>query len=509
MFGGLNPLFGGLILILGIVVGYFIRRAIALNQASSLERKAKEELDSAEAKSKETVLAAKSEAAALIERAQREEKEGKQELRRLEERLLNKEDALAKEKSDLDKREETLHKEMERVRGVEEKAREAEEKTAKEIERVAGLTRDEARTKLFEEFQVEHRGELAEMLAELEREKKEAVEAKSLEIITGAIQRYARSSIADVTTTVFHLPNEEIKGKIIGREGRNIRSFERATGVEVIIDETPESLLLSSFDPMRRELARMALEKLIADGRIQPAKIEEKVEESKQELDARILKIGEESAYEVGILDLPKEILKLLGRLNYRTSYGQNVLIHSIEMAHISGMIAAELKLNVDVAKRGALLHDIGKAIDHEVEGTHVELGRKILKKYGISEDVVKAMEAHHEEFPYATPESYVVAAADAISAARPGARRDTLEKYLKRLDDIEKVVKTFEGVKEAYAVSAGREVRVFVTPEKIDDFGALQLAKQIAAKIQSDVAYPGEIKVTVIREVKAVEIAR
>jgi len=509
MFGGLTPLWGAGILVLGFVIGYFVRRAVALNQVSSLERQAKEKLEAAEAEAKEKVLAAKSEAASIIEAAQKEEKERSQELRRLEERLLNKEDALEKEKSDLGRQKEELRKESERVKILEEKTRAAEEKTLKEMERIAGLTREEAKTKLFQELQTEHREELAEMLARLEREKKEAVEAKSLEIITGAIQRYARSSIADVTTTVFHLPSEEIKGKIIGREGRNIRAFERATGVEVIIDETPESLLLSSFDPMRRELAKMALEKLIADGRIQPAKIEEKVEEAKQELENRIQKIGEEAAYEVGILDLPKEILKLLGRLNYRTSYGQNVLIHSIEMAHIAGMIAAELKLNVEVAKRGALLHDIGKAIDHEVEGTHVELGRKILKKYGIAEEVIKAMEAHHEEYPYSTPESYVVAAADAISAARPGARRDTLEKYLKRLEDIEKVVKSFEGVKEAYAVSAGREVRVFVTPEKIDDFGALQLAKQIAAKIQSDVAYPGEIKVTVIREVKAVEVAR
>ena len=497
------------LLVLGAVIGYFVRRTLALSQLSSLERKTREELESAESKAKETILAAKSEAASIIEEAQKEEREQKYELRRLEERLLNKEDSLAKEKTDLEKREAAVHEEALRVKSVEEKARVAEEKVIKEIEKVAGLTREEARGKIFEEFETEHRGELAEMLAKLEHEKKEAVEAKAGEIITSAIQRYARSSIADVTTTVFSLPGEEIKGKIIGREGRNIRAFERLTGVEVIIDETPESLLLSSFDPMRREMAKMALEKLIADGRIQPAKIEEKVEEARQELEARIEKIGEESAYEVGILDLPKEILKLLGRLNYRTSYGQNVLLHSIEMTHIAGMIAAELRLNVEVAKRGALLHDIGKAIDHEVEGTHVELGRKILKKYGIADEVIKAMEAHHEEFPYATPESYVVAAADAISAARPGARRDTLEKYLKRLEDIEKVVKTFEGVKEAYAVAAGREVRVFVTPEKIDDFGALQLAKQIAAKIQSDVQYPGEIKVTVVREMKAVEVAR
>jgi ribonuclease Y len=305
------------------------------------------------------------------------------------------------------------------------------------------------------------------------------------------------------------LPDEDIKGKIIGREGRNIKAFERLTGVEVVIDETPDSILLSSFDPLRREIAKIALEKLIKDGRIQPAKIEEKVEEAKQELEQEIRRIGEEAAYDLGIIDLPKEITYILGRLNYRTSYGQNVLLHSIEMAHIAGMIAAELGLDVDVAKRGALLHDIGKAIDQETEGTHVEIGRKLLKKYGVDERVIQAMEAHHEEYPHAIPEAFVVSAADAISGARPAARRDTLEKYLKRLEDIEKAVKSFEGITQVYAISAGREVRVFVTPEKIDDFGAFQLAKKVADKIHSDVQYPGEIKVVIIREVKAVEYAR
>jgi ribonuclease Y len=362
---------------------------------------------------------------------------------------------------------------------------------------------------MFEEMERIARDELKEKLIHLEREKLQEVEAKALDIITTSLQRYARSSVNDITTSVVNVPSEELKGKIIGREGRNIRTFERLTGVEVIVDDTPESVILSSFDPMRRELARIALEKLLKDGRIQPAKIEEKVEEARAELDDHIRKAGEDAAYEVGILDFPKEILFLLGRLNYRTSYGQNVLQHSVEMAHIAGMIASELHVNVEVAKRGALVHDIGKAIDHEVEGTHVEIGRKLLKKYNISEDVIKAMEAHHEEYPYSTPESYIVAAADAISGARPGARRDTLEKYLKRLEDIERVVKTFEGISQAYAVAAGREVRVFVTPEKIDDFGALQLAKQIAGKIKSEVRFPGEIKVTVIREVKAVEYAR
>lgn len=347
------------------------------------------------------------------------------------------------------------------------------------------------------------------MLASLEKEKQNELEGRGLEIITSAIQRYARNHIADITTSAVNLPNEDIKGKIIGREGRNIRTFERLTGVELIIDETPESILISSFDPLRREIAKVALEKLLQDGRIQPAKIEEKVEAAKQEIEERIQKIGEDAAYEVGILDLPKELIRLLGRLNFRTSYGQNVLTHSIEMTHIAGMLASELGLKVSVAKKAALLHDIGKVVDQEVEGTHVELGRKILKKYGIEEGVIQAMEAHHDEYPYALPEAYVVTTADVISAARPGARRDNVEKYLKRLEELEKIVMAFDGVKQAYAISAGREVRVFAVPEKIDDFGALMLAKNIVAKIKSELHYPGEIKVVVIREVKAVEYAR
>lgn len=504
-----STLFAAGALVIGILVGYLVRRWSALRQKSSLEFKAKEGLETARSEAKEIVLSAKNEAAEILADAQKEERERKQELRRLEEHLLKKETALDRERTEVEALNARKKDELEQLKGVEEETKAIKDKAIKELENVAGFSKEEAKAQMFKELEDTARGELAEKMASLEREKESEIEAKSVDIITSAIQRYARSSIADVTTSVVNLPNEDIKGKIIGREGRNIRTFERLTGVEVVVDETPESILISSFDPMRRELAKLALEKLLKDGRIQPAKIEEKVEEARAELDDQIRKIGEEAAYEVGILDLPKEILHLLGRLNYRTSYGQNVLQHSVEMAHIAGMIATELHLKVDVTKKAALLHDIGKAIDHEVEGTHVEIGRKLLKKYGIHEDVIRGMESHHEEYPFASPEAYVVAAADIISAGRPGARRDTLEKYLRRLEDIERVVHTFEGVNQAYAVSAGREVRVFVVPEKIDDFGALQLAKQIAAKIQSEVQYPGEIKVTVVREVKAVEYAR
>jgi len=515
----INPLGVGLLLV-GLVIGYFIRILIVFQKKDSAEKKVQEVVTEAENRAKEIVINAKSQAAAILEEAAKEERLHKQELRRLEERLLKKEDILEQTKQTLEAELSKIQQEEERLRllsldfdnkskKLDEELKKAKEQVIQELEKIAGLSKEEAKNKLFEEIKNQYRDELTQLLIHLERENREQIEAKSLEIITSAIQRYARNHIADITTTVINLPDEDIKGKIIGREGRNIRTFERLTGVELIIDETPESILISSFDPLRREIARIALEKLIKDGRIQPARIEEAVEEAKQEIEDRILKIGEEAAYEVGVFDFPNEILKLLGRLNYRTSYGQNVLAHSIEMAHIAAMIAAELGLRVDIAKKAALVHDIGKAIDHEVEGTHVEIGRRLLKKYGIEEDVIKAMEAHHEEYPFAIPEAYVVAAADAISAARPGARRDTLEKYLRRLEEMEKIVTSFEGVSQAYAVSAGREVRVFVIPEKIDDFGALTLAKNIANKLKTDLQYPGEIKVTVIREVKAVEYAR
>tara|TARA_Y100000310_G_scaffold235736_1_gene238914 strand:- start:787 stop:2310 length:1524 start_codon:yes stop_codon:yes gene_type:complete len=504
----LSPIvLGGLVI--GIVIGYLARRWVGLNQKESIEKKAQEELREAEAKSKEIALKAEEKAASILRTAQDDERARKQELRKLEERIRTKEDAIEGEKKEVESAKRAQGEEMDRIKQLEKEAKEVQGKAVHELERVSGLGKEEAKKTLLKELEDVYKEEIGEMLARFEREKDESIEAKTMEVLTTAMQRYARENIGDVTTSVVTLPSEDIKGKIIGREGRNIKAFERLTGVEVIVDETPESILLSSFDPLRRELARLALEKLLKDGRIQPARIEEAVEEAREELEKQIEKAGEDSAYEVGVLDLPKEITKILGRLNYRTSYGQNILQHSIEMTHIAGMISEELKLDVEVTKKAALLHDIGKAIDHDVEGTHVEIGRKLLKKYGIDEKVIQAMEAHHDEYPYAIPEAYVVATADIISGARPGARRDTLEKYLKRLEEIEKVANEFDGVRQSYAVSAGREVRVFVVPEKIDDFGAIQLAKEIADKVQRDVQYPGEIKVTVIREVKAVEYAK
>ena len=493
----------------GLAAGYFIRQSMGSRRASSLENKTKEEASRAKEAEQNVVLEAQSKALSIIEDAKKEGKERKADLDRMEARLIGKEEEFSKKEKEVSAEKEKLSGEHARIKSKEEEVEKIREEATTKLSKVAGLTPEAAKEKLLKDIEERHKDELSSALFKVYHERKEEIEKKSLDIMTTAVQRYARSHVADITTSIFTLPSEDLKGKIIGREGRNIRTLERMAGVEFIIDESPDTIVISSFDPFRREIARLALEKLIKDGRIQPAKIEEKVEEAKIELDKRIEQIGEEAAQELGILNFPKEILQLLGRLNFRTSFSQNVLTHSVEMAHIAGMMASELGANVEVAKRGALLHDIGKAIDHEVEGTHVELGRKILKKYGIADEVIAAMQSHHEEYPFSTPESFIVTAADALSAARPGARRGTMENYIKRLGDLEKIATSFDGVKNAYAIAAGRELRVFVVPEKIDDFRALQLARDIAAKIQTEMKYPGEIKVNVIREIRAVEYAK
>ncbi len=495
--------------ILGIGLGYFVREQLAVRRTNSLEKRVKEDILKAKSEAQDILLEAKNKALSLLDEVKKEEKERKTGLDRLEERLVNKEGELGKFEKELRSESGKLEVEAKRVETSNTEIHALREQVKGELSRISGLSEEEAKSHLITEIQDRHKEELTQTMQKLLRERREEIEKKSLEIITTAIQRYARSSVSDITTSAFNLPSEDLKGKIIGREGRNIRTLERLTGTELIIDETPSTIIISSFDPLRREVAKLTLEKLIKDGRIQPVKIEEKVEEAKAEMEKRMHEIGEAAAYEIGAYDLPKEIVQLLGRLNFRTSFGQNVLTHSLEMAHIAGMMASELGADVEVSKRGALLHDIGKAIDHEVSGTHVELGRKILKKYGVSEAIISAMQSHHEEYPFSTPESFIVTAADVLSAARPGARRGTLENYIKRLDDLEKIAASFPGVKDAYAISAGRELRVFVVPEKIDDFRALQLARDIAAKIESELKYPGEIKVNVIREIRAVEYAR
>ncbi|HVM77086.1 MAG TPA: ribonuclease Y [Candidatus Paceibacterota bacterium] len=493
----------------GAAVGYIARKVWAQKQLGGVEEQIKKNLADAETRGKEIVLEAKEKAASLLVEWKNEEKDRRREIDEIEKRVLQREESLDKKLNDLTTEQSKVRSHEDAIKAREEELAKREGEIGSRIEKVSGMTVAEAREEIFRRAKDDRSQDLAQLIQKMDRENREEIEKKAADIITTALQRYARSHVAEITTTLFPLHDEELKGKIIGREGRNIRALERATGVEFIIDEAPDAIIISSFDPYRRETARMALEKLVKDGRIQPAKIEEKVEEAKAELNKRSQEIGEQAAQDLGVFDLPKELLQLLGRLHFRTSFGQNVLVHSVEMAYISEMMARELGLNPEVAKKGALLHDIGKAIDHEVEGTHVDLGMKLLKKYNVDERVIEAMQSHHEDYPYARPEAYVVTAADVLSAARPGARRGTLETYIKRLADLERIANEFPGVKNSYAIAAGRELRVFVVPEKIDDFRALELAREIANKIQAELKYPGEIKVNVIREIRAVEYAR
>lgn len=503
-------LFGaGAALCAGFAAGYFVRRSWATKKIGSLEAQLEKKVSSAETKAKEIIIEAKEKAASLLVDVKNEERDRRKEIDALEARVLNRDETLDKKESALSAQGESVRAREEKIRADEDELRKKNTEIQVKLEAASGLTVMEAREEILRQAREDRANDLAHVIQKIEKENREEVERRAGDVITTALQRYARSHVSEITTTIFPLANDELKGKIIGREGRNIRALERATGVEFIIDEAPDGVIISSFDPYRREVARLALEKLMKDGRLQPAKIEEKVEEAKTELTKRMQEIGEAAAQDLSIYDLPKELLQLLGRLHFRTSFGQNVLTHSIEVAYLSEMMARELGLNADVAKRGALLHDIGKSIDHEVEGTHVELGIKILKKYNINEAVIEAMQSHHDDYPYARSEAYVVTAADVLSAARPGARRGTIENYIKRLGDLEKIAMEFPGVKNAYAISAGRELRIFVTPEKIDDFRALELAREVADKIQSELKYPGEIKVNVIREMRAVEYAR
>ncbi len=496
-------------LIVGAAFGYLVRHLVVSKQAQSIEETIKKQLEESRINANNVVLEAQEKASGILEEIKREERERKAQADKIEERLLKREESLEQHAVDLREKEKQIQNDLQKLTEAKEFVTQAKERIGQELQRVANLSIEDAKAALFKDVEQKYQQDLVEYVAKLMQQRREEVEKKIIGILTTVMQRYSRSSAAEFTTTSVNLPDEDFKGKIIGKEGRNIRALERLTGVELIVDETPDTIVISSFDPVRREVAKTSLEKLIKDGRIQPAKIEEKVEEAKQEVTKKMQEAAEAAAYEIGIFDLPKEIIQILGRLHFRTSYGQNVLRHSVEVALFAGMIAEELGLNVDVAKRGALLHDIGKAIDHEVQGSHVEIGRKILKKYNVDERIIQAMEAHHDEYPYATSEAYVVAAADALSAARPGARRDTLENYLKRLQELENIAGQFGGVKQAYAISAGRELRIFVTPEKIDDFGALELAREVARRIESELKYPGEIKVIVVRETRAVEYAK
>ncbi|KKR20336.1 MAG: Ribonuclease Y [Candidatus Moranbacteria bacterium GW2011_GWA2_39_41] len=500
---------GFLSLAIGTGAGYFVRQSIAKRQLNTAEGRASKVVEEAEKKSQEIVIEAKGKAVDILEEAKKKEAEKERQIIRTEERLEKREITLDSKMEEIERGRTMLEKKAEEIRQIKKEVEETRAQELKRLEKIAGLSKEDAKKVLLQLTEEESRDILAKKIKELEANGIEELNKKAKDIMTSAIQKYAGSHSADVTTSTVSIPSDEVKGRIIGREGRNIKALERLTGIEIIVDDTPEAIVISGFDPIRRETAKIAIEKLVGDGRIHPTKIEEAVEFAKNEVNNKIREAGEAAVYDVGVAGLDPRLIQILGRLRYRTSYGQNTLLHSLEVAHLSGALAAELGADVVVAKKAGLLHDIGKAIDHEVEGTHVEIGIKILQKFNLGKEIIDAMKSHHEDYPFEGPESMIIAAADAISASRPGARKDTLENYLKRLGELEDVVNSFEEVEKSYAIQAGREIRVFVRPDKTDDLGAIKLARAIADKIETELKYPGEVKVNVIRETRATEIAR
>lgn len=500
-------------LAVGLTGGYYGRRFLAESRIRTAEEEVAKMLDEAakevEAKKKEILLEAKDEIHRNRQDAEKDIRERRRELDRVERRIIQKEEMIDKKTENMEKKEQVLLEKEKETEKTQQDLQMVLSQQLKELERLSGLSSEEAKELLLYNVSQQIRQETAVLIRNIENEAKEEADKKAKNIVSLAIQKCAADVVSESTVSVVPLPNDEMKGRIIGREGRNIRTFEALSGVDLIIDDTPEAVILSSFDPIRREVARVALGNLVSDGRIHPARIEEMVEKARKEIEQEIREVGEQAAFEVGVHGLHPELIKLLGRLKYRTSYGQNVLRHSVEVAHLAGIMAAELEVDIMLAKRSGLLHDIGKAVDHEVSGPHVEIGVDLAKKYRENKDVIHGIEAHHGDIEPETVEAVLVQAADAISASRPGARRETLETYIKRLEKLENVAESFSGVDRTFAIQAGREIRIIVKPEEIDDLHAINLARDIAAKIEQDLDYPGQIKVVVVRETRSVEYAK
>jgi ribonuclease Y len=494
---------------LGILIGYFLRELLILKKGETKLHEIQEKIELRKKEAESIIAEAREKSLTIVEEAKKEKERILEDVIEREKRLSQRENVLDEREIVLVNKEKELIEKTNELSALEADLKKREEFLEESLEKISGFAKEEALKILFEKIEKEEEAEIMQRIMKLKQKEKEVIEEEVRKIILETLPRYARSVVSEVTTTAVHLSNEDMKGRIIGKEGRNIKHFENLTGVEIIIDETPDIVVLSSFDSVRREIARLALEKLIKDGRINPVTIEEKVAQAKEEVEKIIEEAGKNAAYEVGLFDLPQEIILLMGRLKFRYSYGQNVLQHSIEMAYVAKMIAEELGLNPYIAKKAALLHDIGKAVTHEIEGSHLDIGIRILEKYNIEEDVILGMRSHHETYPFGNPYAYIVLAADVLSAGRPGARRETVEIYLQRLQDLEKIAYSFSGVEKCFATSGGRELRVFVKSDLVSDLEIYNLAKEIAKKVEKDIKFPGEIKVIVIRENRAVEYAR